>query len=184
MPTRQRPTYDWRSDTTRLAGQLDKAHSAVDVLSSALDEGDGVWAKNVEKMAHETVCFVADSVKTLKAKQPSTEAVDDLDAKGSSLALAAGGVATVALDVIVNALVALANTEDGDDTDFLVSASLDSEYAYEVGVAIVEAAPQSDEHGLVDLERALRSEGSKALTKKVTQARPRVLAIRERVGAS
>ena len=179
MASRQPLTTDWRMSAKRLAGQLDKAHSAVDVLRAALDEGDGPWAKNVEQMAHETVDFVADSVKRFEVMQPSTD--DDLNVTGSSLALGGGGVATVALDVIVNAMVALASTDNRDDIDFLVSVSIDAEEAYEVGVAVMEAAPNTDRSGVADLLGALGTEGNNALAKRVVQARPRVLAIKKRV---
>ena len=184
MTRRHRPTYDWRRKTKCVAEQLDEAHSAVEALGTALDEGNGSSSQHVEATAKDAVGFVAESVKNLRTEQPPAAEMDDLDRAGSTLAIGGGGVATVALDVMVNAMMALAATDDGDETDLLVSASLDAGNAYEVGVGIVEAVPQADEPGMVDLKQALRTEGSKALTKRVIQARHRVLAIRERVGTS
>lgn len=183
MTRRQHSTYDWRRKTERLAGQLNAAHSAAEGLGATLEKGDTSAVKNVEETAHDAVGFVAQSVKRLQVEQPPAKDMDEIDATGSTLAIDGAGVAAVALDVLVNAGVALARTEDLDDTDFLVAAILDAENAYEVGAAIVEAAPQSDEPGMVDLERALGTEGNKTLTKRLTQARPRVLAIKERVAS-
>lgn len=180
MASRKRVTSDWRSRATSLAAQLDRAHCAVEALSAALEEGNGTSVKDAEDAAHEAVEDVARSVKSFKAEQPFGES-DGLDGTGSTVAIGGAGVATVSLDVMVKSMVALASTTDLDETDYLVSAGFDAENAYEVGVAVVGAAPNSDESGMVDLERALSTAGYKALTKRVTQARPRILAIQKQM---
>src|SRR6202030_4174965 len=91
------------------------------------------------------------------------------------------GAATEALDVMVNAMVALAATEDEEDTDFLIGACVDAGNAYEVGAAVVEAAPRTHGIAMLNLKRAFETEGSVALRKRVTGSRPLVLEINERV---
>ena len=176
----QRP-YDWRDETVRLEWKLDRAHSAMEDLGIALDEGDDASALHVAISAHEAVCSAAQAVKTLHSEQPPTERLDAPDAIGSTLAIGGTGVATIALDVMVNAMVALAVTDDEDDTDFLIGACIAAESAYEVSTAVVQAASTRDGPAMLDLQRAFETEGGVALRKQVAQARPRVREINERI---
>lgn len=182
MTAKLRRSCDWKKRARILSAQLGRAHKAANALGTALDEGDGKSVECAEEVAHDAVRFVAKTVKTFHAEQPPPMA-SEIDTEGAYLAVGGAGVATVALDVMVNAMVALAGTDDVDDTDFLVSARLDAELAYEAGVAVVEAVPKTDGPGMADLERALSTEGTKALTHRVTQARPQVLAIKDRSGS-
>jgi hypothetical protein len=176
----QRP-YDWREKTMHLAWKLDRAHSTVEDLGAALDEGDDSSAQQVLRSAHEAVGSAAEAVKTLHAEQQPT-ALDEPEAIGSELAIGGSGVATVALDVMVNAMLALAATEDDDDTDFLIGACVDAGNAYEVSAAVVEAAPLTHGTAMLNLKEAFETEGV-ALRKRVSKARPRVLEIKERNGS-
>jgi len=166
-----------------LACQLDSAHSAVEELGAALDQGDVAAARHMARSAHEAVGSVGQAVKTLRNEQPSPQALDEPDAVGSTLVIGGSGVATIALDVMVNAMVALNAIDDRDDTDFLIGACLDAESAYEVSAAVVSAAPAINGSAMRDLQRAYHTEGSVALQKRVLAARPRVREIRERVGS-
>ena len=174
----QRP-YDWREKTMHLAWKLDRAHSTVEDLGAALDEGGDASAHQVLRSAHEAVGSVAEAVKTLHAEEQPTEGLDEPEAIGSELAIGGSGVATVALDVMVNAMVALAATEDEDDTDFLIGACVDAGNAYEVSAAVVEAAPLTHGTAMLNLKEAFETEGV-ALRKRVTKSRQRVLEIRRR----
>ncbi len=108
-------------------------------------------------------------------------ALTESDAVGSTLAMGGTGIATLALDVMVNATVALAATNETDDNDFLVRACADAENAYEVAAAVVGAVPTREGPAVMDLRRAFETEGGIALRRRLTKARPRVLAIYERV---
>ena len=176
----QRP-FDWREKTVRLEWKLDRAHSAMEDLGTALDEGDGASAHHVAVLAHEAVGSAALAVKTLHSDQPPTEHLNEPDAIGSTLAIGGSGVATIALDVMVNAMVALAGTDDEDVTDFLIGACIAAESAYEVSAAVVQAASTTDGPAMLDLQRAYETEGGVALRKKMAQARPRVRDINERI---
>jgi len=82
---------------------------------------------------------------------------------------------------MVNAMVALAGTDDEDDTDFLIGACIAAESAYEVSTAVVQAASTRDGPAMLDLLRAFETEGGVALRKKVARARPLVREINERI---
>jgi len=173
--------YDWREKTVRLEWKLDRAHSAMEDLGNALDEGDDASAHQVAALAHEAVGSAAQAVKSLHAEQPPTERLSEPEAIGSALAIGGSGVATLALDVMVNAMVALAGTDDEDDTDFLIGACIAAESAYEVSTAVVQAASTRDGPAMLDLLRAFETEGGVALRKKVARARPLVREINERI---
>jgi hypothetical protein len=173
--------YNWRERTVQLSWQLDSAHCALEDLGHALDAGDRAAARHIVRSAHEAVGSVGLAVKTLRTQQPPTEHLEQPDAIGSALAIGGSGVATIALDVMVNAMVALAATEDRDETDFLIGACLDAETAYEVSAAVVQAAPRRDVPAMLDLRRAYDTDGSVALRRRVVEMRPRVREISERV---
>jgi hypothetical protein len=176
----ERP-FNWREKTVQLASELERAHATMEELGAALDRGDESSVRTMARSAHDAVGSVGYAVKALHRAQPPTEQLDKPDAIGSTLAIGGSGVATIALDVLVSAMVALAATDDGEDTDFLIGACLDAENAYEVGAAVVAAAPNRDAPAMVDLRRAYDTEGSVALRRRVLRARPRVQQIRERV---
>ena len=176
-------SFNWREKTVQLTSELERAHATMEELGAALDRGDARTARDKARCAHDAVGSVGYAVKALHSEQPPAEQLDKPDAIGSTLAIGGSGVATIALDVMVTAMVALAATDDGEDTDFLIGACLDAENAYEVGAAVVAAAPHRDVPAMLDLRRAYDTEGSVALRRRVLRARPRVRAIRDRVTA-
>jgi hypothetical protein len=154
----------------------------VEDLGGALEEGDAS-ARSMARSALEAVSGVGEAVKSLGAERPPRAGLSQIDAVGSALAIGGSGVATVALDVMVNAMVALAGTDDEDETDFLIGACVDAASAYEAGAAIVETVPSRDGPALLDLKRTFEAEGDAALRRRVTRARPRVLEINTRIGS-
>jgi hypothetical protein len=179
--TRGPRPYDWREKTVQLAFELERAHATMEDLGVALDNGDDESARHIARSAHEAVGSVGHAVKSLRREQPPAEHLDQPDAIGSALAIGGSGVATIALDVMVSAMLALSGTDDGDETDFLIGACLDAENAYEVSAAVVAAAPRRDVPEILDLRRAYETEGSVALRTRVIKARPRVREISRRV---
>ena len=164
-------SYDWRQRSIHLAWKLDRAHTAIDVLGAALEADDPMSARHAARSVHGDVGAVADEVKMLCAEQPPLERMNDPDTIGSTLAIGGSGVATIALDVMVGAMVALAATDDDDDdTDFLIGACVDAESAYEAGAAVVRAAPTIDGSAMLNLQRAFETEGEVALRKRVVNA--------------
>jgi len=180
MDLQQHP-YDWRRKALQLASQLERAHSAMEDLGAALDDGDEASARLNERSAHEAVGSVGYAVKTLHTEQPPAELLDEPDAIGSTLAIGGSGVATIALDVMVTAMLALAATDDGDETDFLIGACLDAENAYEMSAAVVQDAPRRSTPAMFDLQRAFDTDGSVALRQRVITTRSRVREINERI---
>jgi hypothetical protein len=179
----QQHPYNWREKTVQLAWQLDSAHCALEELGHALDTGDRATARQVVRSAHEAVGSVGLAVQSLRTEQPPPDDLEQPDAIGSMLAIGGSGVATIALDVMVNAMVALSATDDRDETDFLIGACLDAETAYEVSAAVVQAAPRRDVPAMLDLRRAYDTDGSVALRRRVLETRPRVREISARVAA-
>ncbi len=174
-------SYDWRVETGRLVLELHRAHSTIEDLGSALDDGDEFSTDHTLRLAQDAVTSVARSVKTMRAELPPGADPDEPDVIGSSLAIGGSGAAAIALDVLVNAMVALALTDDTADADFLIGACVDAETAYEVSAAVVEAAPRRDGSEMLNLRRAFETDGGIALRKKLFRARPRVREIYERV---
>jgi len=173
--------FDWRQKAIQLAFQLERAHSTMEELGAALENGDDDSTRDMARTAHEAVGTVGYAVKALHSEQPPARQLEKPDAIGSTLAIGGSGVATIALDVMVTAMLALASTDNVDDTDFLIGACLDAESAYEVSTAVVQAAPQRDDPAMLDLRRAYETEGSVALRKRVIEARHRVRAINARL---
>jgi len=171
--------FNWRDETGRLLGKLDHAHSTIADLGSALDEGDEFSAHQTLRSAHDAVTSIAQAVKALRAALPLHTDSNEPDTIGLNLAVGGSGTATIALDVLVNAMVALALTDDDTDTDFLIGACVDAESAYEVSAAVLQAAPQRDGPAMMELCRAFETDGGIALRKRLTRARPRVREIYE-----
>jgi hypothetical protein len=179
--TRKQPEFDWRESALDLAWKLNRAHNLVDALGTALANGDDVSAQRSEGAAHNAVNSVARRLEAVRSQLSPDLAMTESDAVGSTLAIGGSGVATVALDVMVNAKVALAATDEADDADFLVRACADAENAYEVAAAVVKAVPGTDGPAAWELRRAFETEGGIALRRRLTKARPRVRAIYQRV---
>lgn len=179
----QRP-YDWRGRAFHLAWKLDRAHTAAQILGTALDEGDPLATRRHYRAAREAVGSVAKEVKTLRCEQPPTEWLKEQGATGPTLVIRGSWSATVALAVMVDAMTTLSVTREVDDTDVLIGACIDAERAYEDSTAVVKAASQAYGSALGDLERAFDTEGEVALRKRVTAGRAAVHTISERVRRS
>jgi hypothetical protein len=162
---------------------LNRAYSAVDDLSVALDNGHDAAAQSIARSAFEAVGRVTGAVETLSAERPPEARMSEADAVGSAIAIGGSEVATAALDMMVNAMVALTTTDDEGDTDFLIGACVDAASAYQAGAAVVQAAPGTDGPAMMDLKQVLEAEGGAAVSQRVNDARPRVLEINARIGA-
>lgn len=184
MALEEQVPYDWRGRAFHLAWQLDRAHSAVQVLGEALEEGDRRSARRCFRSARESVGSVAREVKSLRSEQPSTKLSDEEALTGPALVLRGSGASVVALDVMVEAMAALSATQDVDDTDVLVSACIDAQRAYEDSTAVVKAASRAHGPALAALNSAFCTAGEVALRKRVTDGRVAVHAIKERVDLS
>ena len=184
MPAGQQRSYDWRAGTVELACRLDRAQSAVEELGSALDNGDDDSVRSIAHSALDAVGSVADAVSTLRAERPPEARLSEPDACGSMLAIGGSGVATVALDVLVNAMVALAATDDEDDADVLIAACVDAASAYQLGASVVEDAPRGSGAEIQELKRAFDVEGKAALGSRLTRGRALAVEINQRRGNS
>jgi hypothetical protein len=171
---------DWREKALHLAWKLNRAHNLIDDLGIALDEGDGRSALRRAEVAQNAINSVARALNAMRIEPSPDVPLAEPDAVGSTLAFGGSGVATMALDVKVNAMMALATTRDKGETDFLIGAYVDAESAYKVAAAVVETAPRRQGPAVMELRRAFETEGGMALKKRLTQARPRVREIYER----
>lgn len=173
-------TFDWREKASHLAWKLNRAHSLIEDVGTALDHGDEKSAQRRAEAAQNAVNSVARALRAIRAEPSPEIAVAEPDAVGSALAMRGSGVATVALDVKVNAMMALAATHDQGETDFLIGACVDAENAYEVAAAVVEAVPRREGSAVLELRRAFETEGGVALRQRLTQVQPRVREIYQR----
>jgi hypothetical protein len=164
----------WRARAAFVSSKLDRAHSTVYLLGDTLENGDTRLARGPWHTARRAVDSVAREVKTLRDEQPPTEALDEPAVTGSALTVDGAGAATMALDVIVNSMVALSATEDEDATDVLVGACIDAAQVYEGSTAVVKAASQSHGSEVLDLKRAFDANGEVALRNRVAAARARL----------
>jgi hypothetical protein len=174
----------WRGKAAFVASKLERAHSAVEVLGTALEKGDTRTVRRNYSSARREVASVAQEVNSLRSEQPSTESMEDATATGSTLTIRGSGVATIALDVMVDAMAALTTVEDKEDTDLLIGACIDAERAYEDCTAVVKAVSRAHGPALGDLKRAFDTQGEVALRKRVRDARPRVHEVSDRLGVT
>src|SRR5579863_646097 len=108
----EQETFDWRENALHLVWKLNRAHRLINDLGTALDEGNEKSAQRRAEVAQNAVNSVARALSAMRV-EPSPEVVlAEPDAVGSALALRGSRVATVALDVKVNAMMALAGTHD------------------------------------------------------------------------
>ena len=180
MTIDQHPSI-WRERALHVAWMLNRAHSLIHDLATALDDDDDASARLTAQGAHQAVNSVTRAVHDMRSELPLEAPLAGTEAVGSTLAIGGSGVATMALDVMVNAMMALAATHDEGDTDFLIGTCVDAESAYEVATAVVQAAPRRHGPAVMDLRRAFDTEGEIALRNRLIRARPRVLEIYERV---
>jgi hypothetical protein len=173
-------TFDWRERALHLAWKLNRAHGLIDELGTALDEGDEKSAEQRAEVAQNAVNSVARALSAMRVGPSPDVASPEPDAVGSALAMRGSGVATMALDVKVNAMMALAGTHDQSETDFLIGACLDAESAFEVAAAVVEAVPKKSGPAVMDLRRAFETEGGIALRTRLIEVQPRVREIHEK----
>ena len=176
--------YDWRSGSRELVGRLDRARSAVEDLGDALEHGDDDSAHAMAHSALDAVGSVAVTVNSLSAQRPPEARLTESDATGSMLAIGGSEVANEALDLMVNAMVALAATDDdGDDADFLIGACLDAASAYQIGATALENAPKCSGEAIQDLKRAFDRHGETGLHERLARCRARAVAINQRLGS-
>jgi len=176
--------FDWREKALHLAWKLNRAHNLIQDVGTALDEGDDASARRRAEVAKNAVNSVARALKSMRVELSPDVPLAETDAVGSTLTIGGSGVATMALDTMVNAMMALAVTHDRSETDFLIGTYVDAESAYEVAEAVVQAAPRRHGPEVMDLRRAFETEGGVALREKLTKARPRVREIYERAGSA
>ena len=167
----------WRGKATYLASKLDRARSALLGLGEAFEQDDGGEARRRYSALRDEVVSLAAEVKELRSEQLSTKDMDKATEKGSILVIRGCGAATVALDVMIDAMAALKFTDEGESVDVLVGACIVAQRAYDDGAAVVKAASIAHGSSLNNLERAFYNEGEAALRKEVTEARGRVHAI-------
>jgi hypothetical protein len=107
--------------------------------------------------------------------------MDAATAIGSTLALQGSDAATIALDVMVDAMTILNVIDDGNDGDMLIGACIDAEHAYEDSVAIVRATSLAHGSEIASLRSAFHTDGKVALRERVRKERAAVRSINERV---
>jgi hypothetical protein len=106
--------------------------------------------------------------------------MDQATAEGSALAIRGSDAATVALDVMVEAMAALETDHDDQDADILVGACIDAQRTFEDSVAVVQATSRAHGSSITNLKKAFDTDGEVALRERLRRKRDSVRAIRGR----
>lgn len=174
MTLSQPSEHAWRARTTFLSTKLDRAHASVYFLGDALERGDTRVARAPWYSARQAVDSVAREVKTLRDEQQTTDDRAESTVTASSLTIDGADAATVALDVMVNSMVALSATEDEAASDVLIGDCVDAARVYDSSAGLVKAALQRRGTDVLDLKRAFDADGEVALRKSVLGSRARL----------
>jgi len=166
--------HAWRTRAAFLSTKLDRARSSVYFLGDALEKGGSRAARGPWHSARRAVDSVAREVNTLRDEQPPTEAQEEPAVTGSALTIDGADAATMALDVMVNSMVALSATTDEEATDVLIGDCVDAARVYEGSAAVVKASLHSHGSETLDLKRAFDADGEVALRNSVVGARARL----------
>jgi hypothetical protein len=166
--------HAWRARAAFLSTKLDRAHDSVYFLGDALEKGDSRAARGPWHSARRAVDSVAREVNTLRDEQPPTEEPEEPAITGSALTIDGADAATMALDVMVNSMVALSATTDEETTDVLIGDCVDAARVYEGSAAVVKASLHSHGSETLDLKRAFDADGEVALRNSVVGARARL----------
>jgi hypothetical protein len=143
-------------------------------LGDALEKGDSRAARGPWHSARRAVDSVAREVNTLRDEQPATVEEEEPAVTGSALTIDGADAATMALDVMVNSMVALSATTDEEATDVLIGDCVDAARVYEGSAAVVKASLHSHGSETLDLKRAFDADGEVALRNSVVGARARL----------
>jgi hypothetical protein len=173
--------HAWRARAAYLSTKLDRAHSCVYFLGDALEKGDSRAARGPWHSARRAIDSVAREVNTLRDELPPTEE-EEPAVTGSTLAIDGADAATMALDVMVNSMVALSATTDDEATDVLVGDCVDAARVYEGSAAVVKASLHSHGSETLDLKRAYEADGEVALRNSMVGARVRLGDVNEPAG--
>lgn len=174
MTLSQSYEHAWRVRAAYLSTKLDRAYSCVYFLGDALEKGDSHAVRGPWNSARRAVDSVAREVHTLRDEQPPTEEQEEPAVTGSALTIDGADAATMALDVMVNSMVALSATTDEEATDVLIGDCVDAARVYEGSAAVVKASLHSHGSETLDLKRAFDADGEVALRNSVVGARARL----------
>lgn len=170
----------WRSSIAQFALKLDRTRESIHRLASTIEAGHSRLAQRRYRMARQQVESLVEDVKVLRSERPPANDLDEATATGSMLAIRGSVAATVALDVMTEAMTALPSVDDGCDSDELIGAVLDATQSYEDSRAIVIAASRAHGSTIGTLQRAFDTEGEIALRERVGAKRAAVHAISAR----
>ena len=166
--------HAWRARAAFLSTKLERAHSSVYFLGDALEKGDSRAARGPWHSARRAVDSVAREVNTLRDEQPPADEREEPAVTGSALTIDGADAATMALDVMVNSMVALSATTDEEATDVLIGDCVDAARVYEGSASVVKASLHSHGSETLDLKRAFDADGEVALRNSVSGARARL----------
>jgi hypothetical protein len=121
---------------------------------------------------------VARDIEALKTQRPagsdaagSGEHEQDTTSAGSALAVRGAEAAAMALDVMLDAVVALGSETERHETEVLIGACIDAEQGYAESTAVVRAAAKAQDDGIRRLEQAFDTDGGIALRRRLEQKR-------------
>jgi hypothetical protein len=171
MTANRRIDHRWRRQATHLGGKLRRAHVAVHSVAATLEKGRDRSARRRYAVARHQMASVARDIEALRTEQAGDDQQDDTAAAGSALAIRGAEAAAVALDVMLDAVVALGTESEDHETEDLIGACIDAEQGYAESAAVVRAAAKAQSDGIRKLKQAFDTDGEIALRGRLRQKR-------------
>jgi hypothetical protein len=174
MTTNRRTDHRWRRQAMHLGSKLRRAHVAVHSVAATLDKGHDRAARRRYAVARHQMDAVARDIEVLRAQRPDEprgEPVQDTASAGSMLAIRGAEAAAMALDVMLDAVVALGSETERHETEVLIGACIDAEQGYAESAAVVRAAAKAQDDGIRRLKMAFDTDGEIALRRRLKQKR-------------
>jgi hypothetical protein len=148
-------------------------------METSLNVDEPHWAQSRHRSELEDeLSALTSEVKSMRDCRPSAT---DRATLGMALAVEGGEAASLALDVLLDAISALhGEAIDGLDAELLLGACVDAEQAYEASAATVLASAHAEGLDLVNLDRAFRTEGQVGVRERLRRKSTGVAAIAAR----
>jgi hypothetical protein len=154
----------WRAKAALLASNLDHTRMAVSGLETMLNHDEPPAAQRRRRSEiDQQLSALTGEVRALRAHQPPPPHADRGATLGLPLAIEGSETAALALDVMVDAITALHEVEDGLDTEILLGACIDAERAFEDATVILRATAYASGFDMVKLDQAFHTDGQSAL---------------------
>ena len=171
--------HHWRRSAAHLGTQLRRAHVAVHSVAATIDKGRTRSAHRRYATARHRIAAIAGDVAAFRAQRPGPEHLGETAAAGSALTLRGAEAATLSLDVMLDAVMALRAVDDRRETELLIGACIDAEQGFAQSVAVVRAAATAHAAAVRTLSKAFDSDGEQALRLRLVREKAALAGLQE-----